>query len=158
VIAAKAVCFKEALSPEFATYAQQVVDNAQALSESLVSNGVPIVSGGTDNHLMMCDLRNLGITGKEAQNILEEVHITANKNTVPDDPQSPFVTSGLRLGTPALTSRGFTPEAMREVGRIIAQTMLKQGDMAALAKQSLALAQQFPLYPELSSKEAVTHR
>ncbi|MBO6090351.1 MAG: serine hydroxymethyltransferase, partial [Lachnospiraceae bacterium] len=106
VIAGKAVCFKEALSPEFKVYAQNIIDNAQALCNGLLSRGVKIVSGGTDNHLMLVDLRGEKYTGKEVEKMLDEAHITANKNTVPNDPQKPFVTSGVRLGTPAVTSRG----------------------------------------------------
>jgi glycine hydroxymethyltransferase len=162
VIAAKAVCFHEALSPAFKTYASQVVDNARALAESLMSQGVDLVSGGTDNHLMMCDLRSLGLTGKEAQNLLEEIHITANKNTIPNDPQSPFVTSGLRLGTPALTSRGFNTEALGQIGNLIAQALKKSESPEALRQQVKGLTDRFPLYPELTeslaSTEALSHR
>ena len=109
VIAAKAVCLKEALQPEFKEYARLVVENAKALCEGLKKRGVDIVSGGTDNHLMLVDLRNLGVTGKEMENLLDEVNITCNKNTIPNDPQSAFVTSGVRLGTAAVTSRGMQP-------------------------------------------------
>lgn len=164
VIASKAVCFQEALSPAFKQYATNVVSNAQVLANTLQENGVDIVSGGTDNHLMMCDLRKLNITGKEAQNLVEEVHITANKNTIPNDPQSPFVTSGLRLGTPALTSRGFDGTAMASVGQIIAETLKKQGSLEDRIARVKKLADQFPLYPELTPKgtatttEAVSHR
>ena len=107
IIAAKAVALGEALQPEFKVYQQQVINNAQALSKALLEEGFQIVSGGTDNHLMLVDLRPFDITGKELEHRLDEVHITANKNTIPNDPQSPFVTSGVRLGTPAVTSRGF---------------------------------------------------
>lgn len=150
VIAAKAVAFKEALSPEFKAHARQVVDNAQALAGSLTGNGINIVSGGTDNHLMMLDLRNVSLTGKAAQNLLEEIGITANKNTIPNDPESPFVTSGLRLGTPALTTRGFTTDAMARVGEIIAEALKKRENIEYLAADVKALGEQFPLYPELS--------
>ncbi|MGE0201198.1 MAG: serine hydroxymethyltransferase [Candidatus Melainabacteria bacterium] len=151
VIAAKAVAFKEALSPEFKAHAQAVVNNAQALANTLHSHDVNIVSGGTDNHLMMLDLRSLGITGKVAQHLLESIHITANKNTIPNDPESPFVTSGLRLGTPALTSRGFTESAMIETGEIIAEALKGQKEAdAGLIARVHALAGRFPLYPELS--------
>ncbi len=160
VIAAKAVSFKEALSPEFKTYSQQVVKNARTLAETLLENGINIVSGGTDNHLMMLDLRNVNLTGKEAQNLLEEIGITANKNTIPNDPQSPFVTSGLRLGTPALTSRGFNEAAMAKLGKIIAEALKKRDNIEHLAEEVKALGQQFPLYPELSATlktEALSH-
>jgi glycine hydroxymethyltransferase len=160
VIAAKAVSFKEALSPAFRTYAQQVVKNAATLADTLVSNQVNIVSGGTDNHLMMVDLRSLNLTGKDAQNLLETISITANKNTIPNDPQSPFVTSGLRLGTPALTSRGFDEAAMAKVGRIIAEALKKRENIDHLSQEVQALSEQFPLYPELSAaskREAVSH-
>ena len=126
VIAAKAVCLKEALQPEFKEYAKLIVDNAQALCKGLQSRGIDIVSGGTDNHLMLVDLKNLGVTGKDAQNLLDEVHITANKNTIPNDPQSPFVTSGIRLGTAAVSSRGLQPEDMDQLAQAIALT-LKEG-------------------------------
>ena len=105
VIAAKAVCFKEALQPEFKDYAKMIVENAQALCKGLQKRGIDIVSGGTDNHLMLVDLRSLGVTGKQMENLLDEVNITCNKNAIPNDPQSPFVTSGVRLGTAAVTSR-----------------------------------------------------
>ena len=120
VIAAKAVCFKEALSDDFKKYAQQVVKNAQALAKGLVDNGFDIVSGGTDNHLMLVDLQSMNITGKEAEKRLDEVGITCNKNAIPFDPQKPFVTSGIRLGTPAATTRGMVEEDMTEIANIIA--------------------------------------
>src|SRR5699024_4773833 len=110
IIAAKAVCFGEALKPEFKQYQQQVVKNAKALAQALVERGFKLVSGGTDNHLMLVDVRNFGITGKELQNRLDEVYITLNKNAIPNDPESPFVTSGVRIGTPAVTTRGFKEE------------------------------------------------
>lgn len=161
VIAAKAVSFKEALSPAFKTYSQQVVKNASVLASTLMGNGVDIVSGGTDNHLMMLDLRKQNLTGKEAQNLLESIHITANKNTIPNDPQSPFVTSGLRLGTPALTSRGFDAPSMEKVGQVIAEALKKRENIEALATEVKMLSEQFPLYPELqtlSKAEALSHR
>lgn len=119
VIAAKAICFKEALLPEFKEYGKQVVDNAQALAKGLMSRGLDIVSGGTDNHLMLLDLRALNLTGKAVEKLLDEAHITANKNTVPNDPQSPFVTSGVRLGTPAVTSRGMNVADMDRIAEAI---------------------------------------
>ncbi|RKJ43790.1 serine hydroxymethyltransferase [bacterium 1XD8-76] len=119
VIAAKAVCFKEALAPSFKEYQQQIVDNAQALCRGLMARGVDIVSGGTDNHLMLVDLSRKGLTGKAIEKLLDEAHITANKNTIPNDPQKPFVTSGIRLGTPAVTSRGMKTEDMDRIAEAI---------------------------------------
>lgn len=119
VIAAKAVCFKEALTPAFKQYQQQIVDNAQALCKGLMDRGVDIVSGGTDNHLMLVDLSKKGLTGKAIEKLLDEAHITANKNTIPNDPQKPFVTSGIRLGTPAVTSRGMKTEDMDKIAEAI---------------------------------------
>ena len=123
VIAAKAVCFKEALSDEFKEYQKQIILNDQALAKGLLSRGINIVSGGTDNHLMLVDLTNLGLTGKQAEKMLDEVHITCNKNTIPNDPQSPFVTSGVRLGTPAATTRGLKEEDMDAIAEAIALTL-----------------------------------
>lgn len=119
VIAAKAVCFKEALTPEFKRYQQQIADNAQALCKGLMERGISIVSGGTDNHLMLVDLSPLGLTGKAVEKLLDAAHITANKNTIPNDPQKPFVTSGIRLGTPAVTSRGMNTDDMNEIAEAI---------------------------------------
>ena len=119
VIAAKAVCFKEALTPAFKEYQQQIVDNAKALCRGLMDRGVDIVSGGTDNHLMLVDLSKKGLTGKAIEKLLDEAHITANKNTIPNDPQKPFVTSGIRLGTPAVTSRGMKTEDMDKIAEAI---------------------------------------
>lgn len=160
VIAAKAVSFKEALSPAFKQYSQQVIANAKALATALLAEGIDIVSGGTDNHLMMLDLRSLNMTGKDAQNLLEDIGITANKNTIPNDPQSPFITSGLRLGTPALTTRGFDEAAMTELGRIIAAALKKRENREKLIVEVQALGQRFPLYPELTvslKEEALSH-
>ena len=120
VIAAKAVCFKEALEPEFKTYQEQILKNAAALCKGLMDRDIKIVSGGTDNHLMLVDLTGTGMTGKEAEKLLDDAHITCNKNTIPNDPESPFVTSGLRLGTPAVTTRGFVEEDMNKVAEAIA--------------------------------------
>ena len=150
VIAAKAVSFKEALSPEFKTYSGNVVTNAQALAKALTDNGINLVSGGTDNHLMMLDLRSVSLTGKAAQNLLEDIGITTNKNTIPNDPESPFVTSGIRLGTPALTTRGFDAAAFTKVGEIVAEALKKKENIEYLAADVKALGQRFPLYPELS--------
>ena len=132
VIAAKAVAFKEALSDEFKVYQQQVLDNAKALADELVKKGFRIVSGGTDNHLMLVDLRSKNITGKEAQFLLDEIGITANRNTIPFEPLSPFVTSGIRLGTPALTTRGLKEEDIREVADIIADVIENREDSAVI--------------------------
>ena len=126
VIAGKAVCLKEALTDEYKEYQKQVVKNAACLAQALTERGFKIVSGGTDNHLMLVDLQNLDLTGKEVEKLLDSVHITANKNTVPNDPKSPFVTSGIRLGTPAVTTRGFKEEDMKEVAKIIASAVLLQ--------------------------------
>ena len=115
IIAAKAVCFGEALKPEFADYQRRIVENAKALCEALKEKGFDIVSGGTDNHLMMLDLRKTAVTGKELEHRLDDVNITANKNMIPGDPRSPFVTSGVRLGTPAVTTRGFGAEEMKQI-------------------------------------------
>lgn len=149
VVAAKAVAFKEALSDEFKVYQQQVLDNAKALADELVKKGFRIVSGGTDNHLMLVDLRSKNITGKEAQFLLDEIGITANRNTIPFEPLSPFVTSGIRLGTPALTTRGLKEEDIREVADIIADVIENREDSAVIeaAKAKVqAICKKFPLY------------
>ena len=149
VIAAKAVAFKEALSDEFKVYQQQVLDNAKALADELVKKGFRIVSGGTDNHLMLVDLRSKNITGKEAQFLLDEIGITANRNTIPFEPLSPFVTSGIRLGTPALTTRGLKEDDIREVADIIADVIENREDNAVIeaAKAKVqAICKKFPLY------------
>ena len=151
VVAAKAVAFKEALSDEFKVYQQQVLDNAKALADELVKKGFRIVSGGTDNHLMLVDLRSKNITGKEAQFLLDEIGITANRNTIPFEPLSPFVTSGIRLGTPALTTRGLKEEDIREVADIIADVIENREDSAVIeaAKAKVqAICKKFPLYGE----------
>ena len=151
VVAAKAVTFKEALSDEFKVYQQQVLDNAKALSDELVKKGFRIVSGGTDNHLMLVDLRSKNITGKEAQFLLDEIGITANRNTIPFEPLSPFVTSGIRLGTPALTTRGLKEDDIREVADIIADVIENREDGAVIetAKAKVqAICKKFPLYEE----------
>ncbi|WP_346698505.1 serine hydroxymethyltransferase [Catenibacillus scindens] len=147
VIAAKAVAFGEALTDEFKAYQQRIVDNAKALCSGLQSRGLTIVSGGTDNHLMLVDLQNLGLTGKEAEKMLDEVHITCNKNTIPNDPQSPFVTSGIRLGTPAATTRGMNTEDMDQIAEAIAITLK---DFEANKDKAMAivksLTDKYPLY------------
>ncbi|ADM72228.1 MULTISPECIES: serine hydroxymethyltransferase [Paenibacillus] len=150
VIASKAVALGEALQPSFKTYAQNVVRNAQVLAETLLAEGINIVSGGTDNHLMLLDTRNLNITGKEAEHVLDSVGITVNKNAIPFDPTSPFVTSGIRIGTPAATSRGMDEEAMVKIGKIIAETLKNPKDDTVLSKASQAvgeLTDKFPIYP-----------
>lgn len=147
IIAAKAVCFKEALSPEFKEYQLQIKKNAKALCDELLSLGVDIVSGGTDNHLMLLDLTKCGITGKELEHNLDEIGITANKNTIPNDPQSPFVTSGVRLGTPAVTTRGFKEEDMREVANIINLVIRDfEANKDEAKKRVDALCKKYPLY------------
>ncbi|MER3119979.1 serine hydroxymethyltransferase [Bacillus altitudinis] len=152
VISAKAVSFGEVLNGDFKTYAQNVIDNAKQLAETLLSEDIQLVSGGTDNHLVLIDLRSLGITGKIAENVLDEIGITVNKNAIPYDPEKPFVTSGVRVGTAAVTSRGFDQEAMKEVGSIIALALKHHEDEAKLeeAKKRVAdLTARFPLYQEL---------
>ncbi len=146
VIAAKAVCFKEALSPAFKVYQQGIVDNAQALCKGLMSRGVKIVSGGTDNHLMLVDLTNFGLTGKATEKLLDEAHITCNKNTIPNDPQSPFVTSGIRLGTPAVTSRGMNTEDMDKIAEAIAM-VIKGGEEKVPQARAIVdeLTKKYPL-------------
>ena len=149
IIAGKAVALKEALSPEFKEYAQQIVKNAKALATGLLNNGMDIVGGMTENHLMTLDLRKTGKTGKDMANVLEEVGIPANKNTVPNDPQSPFITSGIRLGAAAVTTRGFKEEDMLEIANIIAEA-IKNSDnkeiLDTLKSKSLALCEKHPLY------------
>ncbi len=146
VIAGKAVCFKEALTPEFKQYQQQIADNAQALCRGLMERGISIVSGGTDNHLMLVDLSPLGLTGKAVEKLLDEAHITANKNTIPNDPQKPFVTSGIRLGTPAVTSRGMNTEDMDRIAEAIALIIKGGGDMVPKAREIVRmLTDRYPL-------------
>ena len=149
VIAAKAVALGEVLRPEFKEYAAQTIKNAKALAETLQNDGFRIVSGGTDNHLMLVDLTSKNITGKEAQTVLDEVNITSNRNTIPFEPRSPFVTSGIRLGSPALTTRGFKEDDMREVGNIIALVLNNPTDEAAkdeARRRVAALCAKYPLY------------
>ena len=146
VIAAKAVCFKEALDPSFKEYGKNIVDNAQALCKGLLARGIDIVSGGTDNHLMLVDVSKKGLTGKAVEKLLDEAHITANKNTIPNDPQSPFVTSGVRLGTAAVTSRGMNTEDMDKIAEAIALVINggeeKIADARAIVKE---LTDKYPL-------------
>ena len=147
VIAAKAVAFKEALSDEFKIYQQNILNNAKALADGLAKRGIDIVSKGTDNHLMLLDLRNLNLTGKEAEKMLDEVHITCNKNTIPNDPQSPFVTSGLRLGTPAVTTRGLGEDDMDQVAEAIALALKDfEHNKEAAAAIVKSLTDKYPLY------------
>ena len=147
IIAAKAIAFGEALKPEFKTYQAQVVKNAKALAAGLVDNGFDIVSGGTDNHLMLVDLRSMNITGKELEHRLDEVHITVNKNTIPNDPASPFVTSGIRIGTPAVTTRGLVEEDMAVIARLIAETAIDFENKAdSIRSEVAAICGKYPLY------------
>ncbi len=147
IIAGKAVCLKEALSPEFKEYQLQVKKNAAALAQGLMDRGIEIVSGGTDNHLMLVSLLKQGKTGKEVEHNLDEVGITCNKNTIPNDPQSPFVTSGIRLGSPAVTSRGFKEEDMKEVAELIAMVIEDfEGNKEEVTKRVEALCKKHPLY------------
>ena len=147
IIAAKAVCFQEALQPSFKEYGQKIVENAQTLAQSLLKRNLKLVSGGTDNHLMLLDLRGLEVTGKELQNRLDEVYITANKNAVPNEPRSPFITSGLRLGTPAVTTRGFGAEEMDLIAGWIADTIFDFEGTAEATRQAVAqLCARYPLY------------
>lgn len=149
IIAGKAVALLEASKPEFKTYAEQILKNAKALAQGLMDEGMDIVGGMTENHLMTLDLRKTGKTGKDMANVLERVGITANKNTVPNDPQSPFVTSGIRLGVPAVTTRGFKEDDMREVASIIASAICSsdnERDLQGLRKRSLKLCKKYPIY------------
>ena len=147
VIAAKAVCFKEALTHYFKEYQKQVKKNASALAEALQERGLEIVSGGTDNHLMLVSLIKQDLTGKEVEKMLDEVGITCNKNTIPNDPKSPFVTSGIRLGTPAVTTRGFKEEDMVEVAELISLIIKDfEGNKEDVKKRVQALCDKHPLY------------
>jgi len=149
VIAAKAVAFGEALQDSFKTYVQNIVNNAQRLADSLIKEGFTLVSGGTDNHLLLVDLRSLNLTGKVAEKVLDEVGVTVNKNTIPYDPESPFVTSGIRIGTAAVTSRGFGLEEMDEIASIIALTLKNidnEEKLEEARKRVAALTEKFPLY------------
>lgn len=152
VIAAKAVCFKEAMSEEFKTYQQKIVKNAKKLAETLKNEGARLVSDGTDTHLMLVDLRPFKITGKDAENLLGKVNITVNKNTIPYDPEKPFVSSGIRLGTPALTTRGMREEQMEIIGKLIAKVLKNPSDESiqeSVIKEVKSLCEEFPLYKEL---------
>ena len=146
VIAAKAVCFQEALGDEFKEYQKNILKNAKALCEGLMKRGIRIVSGGTDNHLMLVDLTDFGLTGKAVEKLLDEANITANKNTIPNDPQSPFVTSGIRLGTPAVTSRGMDEADMDRIAEAIA-AVIKQGEAGLEQARGIVkeLTEKYPL-------------
>jgi glycine hydroxymethyltransferase len=149
VIAAKAVAFGEALKPEFKDYQQRILDNAQALAQGLIEGGVRLVAGGTDTHLMLCDLRSKKLTGRVAEAALQRAHITTNKNMIPGDPEKPFVTSGLRLGTPALTTRGMGPSQMRVIAKLIVRVLDAPSDEKVVEKvrgEVTELSQEFPLY------------
>ena len=147
IIAAKAVCFGEALKPEFKAYAEQIVKNAKVLAEELVKEGFRLVSGGTDNHLCLVDVRNFHITGKEFERRLDEVQITVNKNAIPNDPEKPFVTSGVRVGTPAVTSRGFKEPEMVQIAHWMGQTARDFDTCREQVRSEVdALCRQFPIY------------
>lgn len=149
IIAAKAVSFAEAMTPEFREYQKKIVENAAALAEAMEAEGFRIVSGGTDNHLMLVDLRNFGVTGKEMQARLDAVHITVNKNAIPDDPESPFVTSGMRLGAPAVTSRGFGVEEMRKIAKWIRDIATDfEGNRERVSREVVELCAKFPIYED----------
>ncbi len=147
IIASKAICLGEALTEDFKTYQKNIIANAKALSEALVSEGLDLVSGGTDNHLMLLDLRSIGLTGKEAEHRLDEVGITCNKNAIPFDPEKPFVTSGIRIGTPAVTSRGMNTEDMKEIATLIALTLKDfENSKETVVARVKALCDKYPLY------------
>ncbi len=147
IIAAKAVAFGEALKPEFVEYQKQIVKNAAVLADELKKGGINLVSGGTDNHLMLLDLRGTGVTGKELEKRLDEVHITANKNAIPNDPESPFITSGLRIGTPAVTTRGFKEEEMKLIAGWILDIIKDfEGNRERITAEVIALCEKFPIY------------
>lgn len=146
VIAAKAVALKEALEPDFIEYQKNVVANAKALAQGLIEHGFNLCTNGTDNHLLLVDLRNKKVTGKEADSLLDEIGITVNKNAIPFDPESPMVTSGIRLGTSAVTSRGFNQEAMREIAEIMDSTLTGTKEKGRIQQQVRELCNRFPLY------------
>jgi len=161
IIAAKAVCFREAMQPEFRDYAKQVVANAKVLAETLAAEGFRIISGGTDTHLMLVDVFSKGMLGSEAERALGEAAITVNKNAIPFDTNPPMKPSGIRLGTPALTTRGMKPDEMRQIGRWIAEALLSRTDTGVLArirKQVLELCETFPLYAERRARAQVEAR
>jgi len=145
VIGAKAECFFEALQPSFKEYQKQVIKNIQALSEVLKENGLRIISGGTDNHLILVDVKSIGLTGKEAEEILDKINITCNKNTIPYDEESPMVTSGIRIGSPAMTTRGLKEKEFKTIGQIIVKALKKEKDLEELKKEVLEITKKFPL-------------
>lgn len=152
IIAAKAVAFREAMQSEFKAYIDQVVVNARVMGEAMVEGGLRLVSGGTDNHLLLVDLRPAGVTGKDAERVLEHVGMTVNKNAIPNDPESPFVTSGIRVGSAAMTTRGFNEEEAHAVGRLIAETIFHRNDatrVESIKAQVASMLEAHPLYPEL---------
>ncbi|MGM9517505.1 MAG: serine hydroxymethyltransferase, partial [Acidaminococcus sp.] len=152
IIAAKAVALGEALKPEFKEYQKQIIKNAAALADELTKQGLRLVSGGTDNHLVLVDTRSKNLTGKDAEHMLDAIGITCNKNTIPNDPESPFVTSGIRLGAPAATTRGFKEDDFREVAKIIGLVLSNPGKEEAqkeAAARVAALCEKYPLYPNL---------
>ena len=147
VIAAKAVAFQEALSPAFREYQKQIVKNAASMAETFTQEGVRLVSGGTDNHLMLVDLRKENMTGKELEALLDRAHITANKNTIPFETTSPFVTSGVRIGTPAITSRGMKEEESRQIARLVTEVIRgREGVLKIVSEKVAALCEKFPIY------------
>lgn len=146
IIAAKAVCFKEALEEDFNDYSKQIIKNAKAMAEVFRKEGVNLISGGTDNHLLLLDVRNFKITGQEAENMLSEVNITTNKNSIPNDPESPFVTSGIRIGTPAITTRGMKEDASEKVAELIVDTFKKERSVEDIKNDVLNLLKEYPLY------------
>lgn len=147
IITAKAICLGEAMKPDFKSYQQQVINNAAKLAEELTNNGFRLLSGGTDNHLMLADLRNMGLTGKEMQNRLDDIYITVNKNTIPNDPQSPFVTSGIRIGTPAVTTRGMKEAEMTEVARLMKLAVVEYEEKRQYIRDMvMSLCEKFPIY------------
>ena len=147
IIAGKALCFKEALKPEFKAYQHAIVENARAMAEEFTRRGIKLVSGGTDNHLMLVDLSDLDITGKELEKLLDRAHITVNKNTVPGEKRSPFITSGIRIGTPAVTTRGMGTDEMKLIADMIAD-LIENGEaaLADVSARALSLTARFPLY------------
>ena len=147
IIAGKAAAFGEALKPEFKEYQKQILVNAKAMSERFIENGIKLVSGGTDNHLMLLDLTDTGVTGKELEKMLDEVHITVNKNSIPNDTQKPTITSGVRIGTPSVTTRGFTPEDCRKVADIVTEVIRRKEEAFDWARAEVAkLTKKYPLY------------
>ncbi|TCU64702.1 serine hydroxymethyltransferase, partial [Tissierella praeacuta] len=146
IIAAKAVAFGEALQEDFKTYQQQIIKNAKALAEGLLKNGFRLVSGGTDNHLILIDVRTKGLTGKKAEALLDDIGVATNKNTIPNDPESPFITSGIRIGTPAMTTRGMKEEDMMEIAEIITLALDESNDRDAIRARVSKLCDKYPLY------------